>query len=324
VPHDPFAWLLLIHQLPPKPAYFRVKVWRQLQALGAVALKNSVYVLPLNEQAREDFQWMVRQIIAGGGEATVVEAQFVEGLTDGELRERFRAARDEDYGKLQTEIHTFLKALPKTPDGTGQEEAEAQLVRFRKRFEELQGIDFFEAKAAVEVRMQLAHLDARLAPAPAGPKAGPAWSLEELRGRTWVTRKGIHVDRIACAWLIRRFIDPEARFHFVDAKTTAGAEGELRFDMFEGEFTHEGDWCSFETLLHRLSLDDAALHALAELVHDVDLKDGKFKRPEVPGFDRAILGVALLHGKDEDRMVAGGAVLEAFYAAFQRVRTPLA
>lgn len=317
---DSARWLLLIHQLPPKPAYFRVKTWRQLQGLGAVALKNSVYALPLTEETREDFQWMLRQIVSGGGEASVVEAQFVDGLTDGELRERFRVARNEDYAKLQEEIQAFLKAFSKTPDEASKAEAEAQLVKFRKHFAEIQKIDLFEAKGGAEVKTQLGRLEARLIPDAGGPKEIPTWKLADLQGRTWVTRKGMHVDRIACAWFIRRFIDPEARFRFVEPKTTTARKGELRFDMFEGEFTHEGDWCSFETLLHRLGIEDAALHALGEVIHDVDLKDAKFKRPEVSGLDRAILGVALLHPKDEDRLAAGTAVLEAFYAAFQQAK----
>jgi hypothetical protein len=320
LPEDTSPWLLLIHQLPPKPAYFRVKVWRQLQGLGAVALKNSVYALPLSEETREDFQWMVRQIVAGGGEASVVEAQFVDGLTDGEIRERFRTARDEDYAKVQEEVLGIQKALPKKPDEARRGEADAQLAKLRKRFADLQAIDFFEASGAAEVRTQISRLETHLSPPSAVPGGGPTWDINDLQGRTWVTRKGMHVDRIACAWLIRRFIDPEARFRFVDPKTTMARKGELRFDMFEGEFTHEGDWCSFETLIHRLGLEDQALHALGEVIHDVDLKDAKFKRPEVSGFDRAILGVALLHAKDEARLTAGSGVLDAFYAAFQKVK----
>jgi len=318
VPDEPTPWLLLIHQLPPKPAYFRVKIWRQLQGLGAVALKNSVYVLPSTEAAREDFQWMIRQIAAGGGEASLVEAQFVDGLSDGDLKERFRTARDEDYAKLRDELQVVLKDLPKDPDEARRTEAETALARFRKRMDDLQAIDFFEAKGAAEVRMQLGRLADRLAGDPQAPSKGPAWKLADLQGRTWVTRKGLHVDRIACAWLIRRFIDPGARFRFVEPKVTQARDGELRFDMFEGEFTHEGDWCSFETLLHRLGLEDPGLHALGEVIHDVDLKDAKFKRPEAAGFDRAILGVARLHAKDEERLAAGSAVLDAFYAAFQK------
>jgi len=316
----PGPWLLLIHQLPPHPAYFRVKIWRQLQGLGAVALKNSVYALPLSEETREDFQWVVRQIVAGGGEASVVEALFVDGLTDGEIRERFRQARNEDYAKLQEEILVIQKALPKNQDEIHKGEVEVQLAKLRKRYADLQAIDFFEAGGAAEVRTQIGRLETRLAPESPGSQSSATWDIKDLHGRTWVTRKGMHVDRIACAWLIRRFIDPEARFRFLEPKSTVARKGELRFDMFEGEFTHEGDWCSFETLVHRLGLEDPALHALGEIIHDIDLKDAKFKRPEVSGFDRAILGVALLHQKDEARLAAGSGVLDAFYAAFQKVK----
>lgn len=316
---DSIQWLLLIHQLPPKPAYFRVKVWRQLHSLGAVALKNSVYALPLSEATREDFQWMIRQIVAGGGEASVVEAHFVDGLTDGELRERFQTARDEDYAKLQGEIHAVQKGLTKTPDEARKEEAETQLVKFRKRFADLQAIDFFEAKGGAEIRTQIGRLERLVGPTASIP-GGQTWKVEDLQGRTWVTRKGIFVDRIACAWLIRRFIDHEARFRFVEAKGAPIRKGELRFDMFEGEFTHEGDGCSFETFIHRLGLEDPALHALAEVIHDLDLKDAKFKRPEAAGFDRAILGIAQIHRKDQARLEAGSALLDAFYTAFQTVK----
>src|SRR5438067_10094157 len=93
-------WLLLIHQLPPKPDYFRVKIWRRLQRIGAVAIKSSVYVLPYTDQATEDFQWLRREIVAGGGEASVCQAAFVDGLSDGQIEALFRAQRDAEYAEL--------------------------------------------------------------------------------------------------------------------------------------------------------------------------------------------------------------------------------
>jgi hypothetical protein len=311
-------WLLLIHSLPTHPAYFRVKTLRQLQGLGAVALKNSIYVLPAGEQSLEDFQWMLRQITSGGGEASVVQAEFVEGVSDDEVRELFKTARGEDYDKLNLEIRAQLKALPKALDDAARSEAEGQLVRFRKRLAEIQELDFFEAPARAHVEESLSTLEARLLPAAFTKTEEARLRLRDLQGRTWVTRKGIHVDRIACAWLIRRFIEPGARIRFVDPKAYKHRKGEQRFDMFEGEFTHEGDACSFETLLSRLHLSEPGLKALAELIHDVDLKDHKFKRPETEGFARAIQGVALLHAKDEARLEAGSVVLDVFFEAMKR------
>lgn len=309
-------WLLLIHQLPPSPAYFRVKTWRQLQALGAVALKNSVYVLPASDEALEDFQWMVRQIEGGGGEASVVQARFVEGLDDGAVEALFRAAREADYRKLLEEAQALRKALPKRPDEVARQEAEAQMARLRKRAAEIHALDFFGAPGRAKLEEALAAMEARLLPQ-ASSASSEVLPMAEMKGRTWVTRKGIHVDRIACAWLIRRFIDPGARLRFVDPKTYRHRRGELRFDMFEGEFTHEGDRCSFETFLHRLPLRMPGLRALAELIHDVDLKDARFKRPETEGFARAIQGVALMHREDGARLQAGGLVLDLFLEAMK-------
>src|SRR4051812_29391890 len=176
-------WLLLIHSLPPKPDYFRVKVRRRLQKLGALGLKNSVYVLPNSDEAYEDFAWLARSISDEGGEVMVCEASFVEGLSNEEIEAMFK----------------------------NQSEGGADVA--------------------------------------GEPAAQP-------RGRTWVTREGIKVDRIASAWLIRRFIDPDATFRFVPARGHRAVPGELRFDMFGGEYTHEDDRCTFETLLFRFGLKD--------------------------------------------------------------------
>ncbi len=318
LPDMPVRWLLLIHSLPTNPAYFRVKTLRQLQGLGAVALKNSIYVLPAADQSLEDFQWMLRQITSGGGEASVVQAEFVEGFSDAEVRDLFRSARDEDYEKLDQEIRAHFKALPKALDDAARSEADGQLIRFRKRLAEIRDIDFFDAPARAHVEEGLSTLEARLLPAALTKTEEARLRLQDLQGRTWVTRKGIHVDRIACAWLIRRFIEPGARIRFVDPKAYKHRKGEQRFDMFEGEFTHEGDGCSFETLLSRLHLNAPGLGPLSELIHDVDLKDHKFKRPEMEGFARAIQGVALLHAKDEARLEVGFVILDAFFEALKR------
>ena len=144
--------------------------------------------------------------------------------------------------------------------------------------------------------------------------------MSDVRGRTWVTRSGLHVDRIASAWLIRRFIDPEARFRFVRGREPEAEPGELRFDMFEAEYTHEGELCTFEVLLRRFGIRDRALGQIAEIVHDVDLKDDKFARPEAPGVDRLIAGIAMRHDGDEDRLRDGSAAFESLYEYFKRKR----
>src|SRR5512143_855553 len=140
-------WLLLIHQVPPKPNYFRVKVWRRLQRLGAAAIKNSVYVLPRTEQTHEDFEWVMREIVEGGGDASICEARFVEGLSDEQVEALFNAARDADYAQLAEDVRGLFAALPAGTDITDAQrrEAEPQLARVGRRFAEITAIDFFNA-----------------------------------------------------------------------------------------------------------------------------------------------------------------------------------
>lgn len=240
-------WLLLIHQVPPKPDYLRVKFRRRLQRLGAVPLKRTVYALPAGDQSREDFEWLARDIIAAGGEASVCEASFFDTQTD-------------------------------------------------RRLDALAGRQ-----------------------AQPGPTTIPA--TEKPNGSVWVTRAAIYVDRIASAWLIRRFIDPAAQFRFVVPTDYRHQPGELRFDMYDGEFTHEGDLCTFETLYRHYALADSALSAIGEIVHDIDCKDEKFVRPETPGVHVVLDGIAEANAADLDRLARGAALFDDLYTQFRKSRS---
>jgi hypothetical protein len=310
-------WLLLIHQVPPKPNYFRVKVWRRLQRLGAVAIKNSVYALPRTEQTYEDFEWVMREIIEGGGDASICEARFVEGLSDQQVEALFNAARDADYAQLAEDVRGLFEALPPGKDIADPQRrvAEAQLARVGRRFAEITAIDFFSAPGREAVDGLVAGIEQRL-----HAKSGAEERADRSRvhRRTWVTRKGVHIDRIASAWLIRRFIDPAATFKFVAGKGYRPEPGELRFDMFEAEYTHEGDRCTFEVLVSRFQLTDPALRSIAEIVHDVDLKDTKYERSEAAGIERLVAGIAMMERADEGRLTHGSAVFDALYEYFRR------
>jgi DNA-binding transcriptional MerR regulator len=315
------GWLLLIHQIPPKPNYFRVKIWRRLQRLGAVGIKNSVYALPASEQAHEDLNWVLREIVEGGGDASLVEARFVEGLSDEQVKEMFRAARDAEYQEIANEARELARKLPRKNDLTDERRAdlEGHLARLQKRVAEVAAVDFFLGRAREPLEGLLAELAERLAP----PQKLEKTSEPEARprGRTWVTRTGIHVDRMASAWLIRRFIDPEARFRFVASREYRHQAGELRFDMFDGEYTHQGELCTFEVLLSRFEITDGALRPIAEIVHDIDLKDAKHGRPETAGFELIVNSMAMAHREDEARLARATAVLDDLYEYFKRKRS---
>ena len=309
-------WLLLIHQLPAKPAYVRVKIWRRLQALGAVTVKNAVYALPANADAREDFAWLTKEIVESGGEAIVCEATFIEGLSDTELRALFDGARDEDYGRIAGEARELGTRLADASDA-GLADIAGQTAKLRKQFDQVVAIDFFGANGRLPAQGLVSGLEAALKQEDtmaesktSAPPPGP------LRDRLWVTRQGVQVDRIASAWLIRRFIDPGARFKFVPGTGYTPQAGELRFDMFEGEFTHVGDRCTFEVLIGHAGLDDAALKAIGEVIHDIDLKDGKYGREEVAGVRTLINGIAASSNDDEQRLARGSALLDDLYSSF--------
>jgi hypothetical protein len=297
-----------------------VKIGRRLQKLGAIAVKNSVYALPRSEGAREDLEWVAREIAADGGEASLCESRFIGGLTDETIEEQFRHARRRDYlelGKAARRLADRLPAAARVPPKR-RAQARAALERLRKRLAEVVGIDYFGASGRPAVESLLASVEERLRPPAAAGQGGTPGSraLRGLRGRTWVTRRGLHVDRIASAWLIRRFIDPAAKLKFVEAKGYAPSEDELRFDMYDAEFTHEGELCTFEVLLARAGTDDHALQKIAALVHDIDLRDEKFGRPETSGFAALITGICLGHREDEARLQAGSVVLDALYRTF--------
>jgi hypothetical protein len=296
-------WLLLIHGVPPRPDYLRVRVRRRLQRIGAIPLKATVYVLPRSERAMEDFQWLRQEIVSAGGSATVCAAELIEGASDAQLEEQWRAARDADYASITGAARTAATL--------------ADVARLRRQLGEVVARDFFGAQGRLSAERVLAELAERFTTGGTMHVARETGADSLPRGSTWVTRQGVHVDRIASAWLIRRFIDADARFRFVPPDSTERAPAEVRFDMFEGEYTHEGDRCTFETLLARFALDDPALGAVAEVVHDIDCKDGKYGRAEVAGIDRIVRGIALAHAEDAARIDAGTPVFEALYASFR-------
>jgi hypothetical protein len=317
-------WVLLIHQIPAKPAYLRVKIWRRLQALGAVGVKNTVYVLPANAETQEDFAWLLREIAEGGGEAMICEARLIDGLTDQEVRALFDAARDADYEALAKEARLLAKRLAKAVPSMSLADAKSQLARLKGRLAQIVAIDFFGANGRETADGLLSGIEARIADseppeAPALPSAAPGVA-NDLNHRVWVTRQSVHIDRMASAWLIRRFIDPQARFKFVPPRGYTPEPDELRFDMFNAEFTHEGDRCTFEVLLARANLDDSGLRAIAEIVHDIDLKDAKFRRSQVEGIKTIITAICMATHDDEERIARGSTVFEDLHQFFRKVR----
>ncbi|MGH7834281.1 MAG: chromate resistance protein ChrB domain-containing protein, partial [Candidatus Binatia bacterium] len=205
---------------------------------------------------------------------------------------------------------------------TRRSQFEIDLARLKRRLAETIALDFFGAPGSEAAQGLVSGLEARLNKNKPGKqnRTTAVARREHFQGKVWVTRKGVHIDRMASAWLIRRFIDSDASFKFVPAKGYRPVVNEMRFDMFEAEFTHEGDCCTFEVLIDRTGLDDPGLRLIAEIVHDIDLKDSKFERPEALGIERLIAGIAMAHKDDETRLIRGTAVFDDLYEYFRRKR----
>ena len=308
-------WLLFMPSIPPQPASARVKIWRRLQQIGAVCLRGSVYVLPNREECVELFEWVGSELRALGGQVSLCEGRFVDELTDEDIAHRLNAARDADYAEVAASARALLVRLSgKRVDAKRRAQVADQHARLLQRFDDIVKIDFLDATGRGAAEGLLAAIQRAL------PRDADAVARLEVlprpRGATWVTRTGVHVDRIASAWLIRRFIDPQARLKFVPANGYVPEPGELRFDMFEAEFTHVGDRCTFEVLVERMGLDDAALVAIGEIIHDLDLRDDKFERDEAAGVRAAIDGICSGARDDDQRIAAAAPMLDGLYASF--------
>ncbi|HKQ57222.1 MAG TPA: chromate resistance protein ChrB domain-containing protein [Candidatus Eisenbacteria bacterium] len=296
-PKDLDDWYLLIHQIPAKPLYLRARFLRLLNQSGAVALKQSVYALPRGGERLERLQAIAREIREQGGEAFVCETQFPSAADQQRVVDAFRRERDADYERLAAAARDAREPR--------------QLTRLRRELARVTSVDFVGAggRAAAEAAFEARE---RALARPAGtPKGRTQWT-----GRTWVTRRGVHVDRIACAWFIRRFLDPGARFRFVAGTSEALRAGEVGFDMPGAEFTHEGGRCSLETLIAKTGHRDAGLERIAGIVHDLDIKDGKFAFPEAAGIERLIAGIVAAHADDGARLERGAALLDDLHRSF--------
>lgn len=316
------AWLLCIHNIPPKPPYLRAKVARRLAALGAVAVKNAVYVLPNGERQQDGLVWLAREIEQGGGRAYVCGASFDVtggGLDDAHIRNLFVEAREGDYRAVMAEYKPFFEALgePHGADEAKVREAHGWISQLRARFEAIQAIDYFGApgREALEGLLAGAARWLRMNALDGRPDDAPLDS-SLYQGRTWVTRPSVHVDRIASAWLIRRFIDAAATFRF-DAKVRTPED--IRFDMAEAEFTHEGEACTFEVMVRRFGLgDDPGLGTMMEVIHDIDLDEARPVRPESAGLSALLAGICLRTDNDLERLEQGGRLLDNLYEYFER------
>lgn len=299
------GWLFFMFQLPAAKASQRVSIWRKLQKYGALAWKNSAYVLPHTRGNLEKFHWLAAEIRKNRGDASMVEVVRIEGHKDKDIMAQFNHARARDYEELIRDFRLSFREAA----GQSQAQRRGALGRLNRRFTEIAAIDTFGCPKRKEAEDLLNELEAQTA---GNEHAGIGKnSLNRYRERLWMTRPRPGIDRVSSAWLIQHFIDPKARFIF--SSDPQAHPGAVRFDMFEGEFTHVGDHCTFETLMKRFKLRDKRVRVIAQIVHDADLNDNKFGRAEGKGLDLIFEGWGRMKLSDHEILRRGFDTLDALY-----------
>jgi len=270
--------------------------------------------LPDTPERYEDFQWLAQEIEREGGEATLIRVQQIENVRADAVRRLFHEPRDHDYRQLAARYRRVIQRLDKKSRGPAVQDELARLARDHQR---VRDIDFFDAPGGAEVRRLEEVIAMRTRrPEEAAREPRPTIDLSTLRGRTWVTRPRPHIDRIASAWLIRRFIDPDAQFLF--APPAEFPKDAIPFDAPGVELSHQGEDCTFETLVKRAKLRDRRLTRLAELVHEADLRDGKFPHEEARGIDVSVRALLAASADDHQVLAQGMALFEGLYATTPR------
>ena len=300
------TWLLLLLRLPATHKAERVAIWRKLKKAGAIQIQTSTYVLPDEPARYESFQWLTQEIRTAGGDATLVRAREIEGLPNEKLIELFNTARAKEYATLRGLLRA-LNHRRRTPTSGD------KFDRARKQFREIRQTDFFNCPRAQDVEMLLRKMEG----AQPGEASVQKVATRDYRGRTWVTRPRPEIDRVGSAWLIRKFIDPKAKFIFAKKIPANGLA--VSFDMLDADFSHRGDGCTFETLLKRFRIQDKIIHKMGEMIHDADLDDDKFERTECIGIDRVLKGWAREGISDQEILRRGFQCFDALHAFLRRV-----
>ncbi|MBI1735239.1 MAG: chromate resistance protein [Candidatus Rokubacteria bacterium] len=313
-------WLALLINLPTRPTRHRVAAWRKLKRIGAVKLKGAAWLLPDTPETAERFQWLVGEIQSAGGEAVLLRVERIETMSETDVTALFHRERAPEYEAVARALRDILAQLDRAT--AARRGAPAPLARrveaLGRELDRIQAIDYVGSPLGRRPRalLETAARRVRALEAPPAAERRPRARGLPPAGSTWVTRPRPHIDRLASAWLVKRFVDPDARFAFADP-VDAAKKG-VPFDIPGAEFSHQGDDCTFETLMRRAGLRDRRLAAIAEIVHAADLDDGKFARPETAGVDLAVRGLAATVADDHELLERGMGIFDALYAALAK------
>ncbi len=314
-------WLLVFYSVPSHPVSNRMKIWRKLAKAGAVQLKGAVYILPAGEEQEEFLQWLLGEVKSMGGDGAFVRSSEIKTLDETDIRGLFIRQIDEEYGRLEKTLDVIERKVQSIRKGSRSDEGRhlvGQASKIAKEAGEIGKRDWFGSPTGQVIKKRLHALETGLRETgrKAAERASPIVSrrIRDYQGRTWATRKNPFVDRMASAWLIRRFIDPKASFIFIHERDIASLdESVVAFDVRGAEFTHVADLCTFEVLVKSFGIKDKAVKKIAEIVHDLDVKDDKYAMPEASGIEEILVGIRKTAKNDADGLERGMAAFEMLY-----------
>jgi hypothetical protein len=301
-----------------------MRIWRRLIKVGAVQLKGAVYILPYNDENYEFCQWLVSEVSSMGGEGTFAKVRAIETMREAELINLFDSQREMDYQNIAKGLEGLGRKIESVRKGGGTKDSRKlleELGKYEKEFKEIRKIDFFSSKTGLTVEKRFKELYGMIkgisgiVTEEKGITVVPK-SIRDYRNRIWITRKKPFVDRMASAWLIKKFIDKGAAFKFIDEKDMKGlSKDAVTFDIRCGELTHAGDMCTFEVLLKSFNIKDRTVKKIAEIVHEIDIKDDRYKNPETSGIEEILTGIRKVTTDDHEAIEKGIAVFEMLYAS---------
>lgn len=318
------GWLIFFYSVPSRPVSSRMKVWRRLSKAGAIQFKGAVYILPFNDEHYELLQWLTSEVASMKGEAAFIKADMIEAIKNSAIVDLFNQQRESVYRIIEKKIEDIerkLNSVKKGADAKDNKKLSGQFIKHQKEFEEIRKVDFFVSKSGNALKKRLANLQAEVNKL-SGLKVKAQIAvitpkrIENYKGKIWRTRKRPFVDRMASAWLIKRFIDKKAIFRFIDEKEIENIDKKsITFDIKDGEFTHRGDMCTFEVIVKSFNLKDKALKKIAEIVHEIDMKDDKYENMEARGIEDILTGIRKAIKNDAAVLEKGMAVFEMLYAS---------
>lgn len=302
-----------MHKIPPKPDAVRVSIWRSLQKTFAVPVKNSVYALPLNKKNLSVFKDIAKEIEERGGEAVLCEVNFIKGVSNESLEQEYNDHLNQSFLELSKTLRELRKQTKKLKSDHDLMPIQHDLSRATSFLNVLAEKNVFHCDGEQICRTLLDEITKEIISISKKSSSIPA-SIEKnqptYRGRIWATRIGIAHDRIACAWLIKKYIDPSAEFIFVDPKNYKKTSSHITYDIYRGDFSHEGELCTFEVLIQRFKLKSASLKNLAEIIHDLDIGDDKHQHPATGGVKAILDGIISSTPNDIDRLALGSKCLD--------------